>query len=164
MKKHLKIQYCGETKHREMIDKKSWAIHPEGTYTKDNFEWRFTLKPGDTLDAADNFGVWYKSTILEVQKEELEDRKYPVINVKFGFRIYDDNGNKYNEDEPERMFFGWKDQYDIERNVTDPRFQKQSVLFKFLSFLGWGVSRMTTVFWWRTPRIGLSMMPMIIST
>ena len=122
MDDYLKLEFCGVSNRRDMVEKTSWYIQPEGSHTQNNFDWRFNLKPGDEIDAADNFGVWYKSTVLEVQKSEAEeDTKYPEVKIKFGFRQYHENGNKFNEDEPERKFFGWRSMYDTERNVTDPR-------------------------------------------
>ena len=53
----IKIHFLGNDDQTEkLLPLGKFEIQPEGSHTKDNFDWRFNLKPGDEIDAADNFG------------------------------------------------------------------------------------------------------------
>jgi hypothetical protein len=93
-----------------------WRIAPAGTFT-DDFDWRFKLEKGDTIDCMDDELDWYKSTVLDTRVvSNQEGQQFKQIYV--GYRIYDEEGSK--EDEDNRKFFGWSNKYDSWCNVTEP--------------------------------------------
>jgi hypothetical protein len=68
------------------------AIAPLGTFT-DDWEWRYTLKPGDELDCLDDEKDWYKSTVIgQRTRRNAQGEEIPEIYV--AFRTYEPEGSK----------------------------------------------------------------------
>lgn len=64
---------------------------------------------------------WYKSTVLDtriINNSEGEQIK----QIYVGFRIYDEEGSK--DDEDGRKFFGWSNKYDSWYSVTETTVQR----------------------------------------
>jgi hypothetical protein len=51
------------------IARSSLDISRHGTYTQD-WNWRFDLKAEDTFDCVDDYGIWYRSTVVSVSELE----------------------------------------------------------------------------------------------
>lgn len=97
----------------------SLDIAPMGTFT-DDYEWRFDLKVGDEIDCMDQEKDWFKSTVIDHKLEANEEGEaVPIITV--GFRTYDEEGTKWDEDDEKKKFFGWSKIYDESFSITDPK-------------------------------------------
>jgi len=97
----------------------SLDIAPMGTFTND-YEWRFDLKVGDEIDCMDQEKDWFKSTVIDHKLEANEEGEaVPIITV--GFRTYDEEGTKWDEDDEKKKFFGWSKIYDESFSITDPK-------------------------------------------
>ena len=59
-------------------------------------QWRYDLKKGDLFDCCDDYGIWYRASVLErYESEELEDcegNPVPILNT--AFRYPDEHGLK----------------------------------------------------------------------
>ena len=73
-------------------------LAPLGSRSK-QFDWRLGLKKGDLVDAIDTANVWYNSTVISVDKDEL------II----AYRVYNENGEKSDEF---GKFTGWSNKFD----------------------------------------------------
>jgi hypothetical protein len=69
---------------------------PFGTFT-DDFDWRYDIKVGDEIDCMDNDKEFFKSTVVarKIQNNH-EGEPIPIITV--GFRTFDEEGNKEDEE------------------------------------------------------------------
>ena len=100
----------------------SLEIAPLGTYTND-YDWRFNIKVGDLIDCMDEEMEWLKSTVIRHEfYANGEGESIPLITV--GFRTYEAEGNKCDEDDSNKKFYGWTSKCDRSYSVTDPRVQK----------------------------------------
>ena len=94
----LVVAYDGET---EALDKifpiLSDEIAPYGTHTGGK-EWRTELKKGSQIDCIDSVGVWYPSTVIDVQTFVEGKAKRTVVKLFVGFRIYDESGSRKDEE------------------------------------------------------------------
>ena len=97
-------------------------IAPLGTYT-DDYDWRYDLKVGDEIDCMDQEKDWFKSTVIDHRIEANEDGE-PIPIMTVGFRNYDEEGTKWDEDDDKKRFFGWSKIYDETFSVTDPKVQR----------------------------------------
>ena len=90
----------------ERVSRSSPNIKPFGSCT-DDWEWRFSLKTDDTFDCCDEYGLWYKSTVLGVDEQpaqvDIDGNSIPRLHV--AFRFADPYGAK--EDDKGRKFTGW---------------------------------------------------------
>ena len=101
---------------KRRFDLDDWRIAPPGTFV-DDFDWRYDLKNGDTLDCQDDEKDWYKSTVAGTRtSRNVDGEEVPEIYV--AFRTYHEEGSK--TDEEGRRFFGWSERYDAWYGVTDP--------------------------------------------
>ena len=69
------------------------SIAPANTFTND-WMWRFDIKVDDEISAADEYGNWYRSTIMKVEdlqgKTDIDGNSIPIVLV--GFRYLDPYG------------------------------------------------------------------------
>jgi hypothetical protein len=87
------------------ISRNSLNIAPHRTYT-DDWEWRFNLKPEDKLDCVDDYGIWYRSTVISLQDLDTQDCEGNSIPLaKIACRYKDPNGAK--EDDDGDKVTGW---------------------------------------------------------
>ena len=116
----LTLAYEGEGSNFNRFFKRfSTEIAPLATYTQGN-EWRKQLKHDDLIDAYDLEGQWHNSTVLE--KRFLSNSNgSQTIEINVGFRVYESNGTKYDENGPYR---GWSTRYDEWVSVQSPRIAK----------------------------------------
>lgn len=99
------------------IERMSLEIAPFETKTKDNFEWRKTLKVDAQVDAFDK-SSWNKSTILDIQEQYVAPgRSVPMATV--AFRTYSEYGSK--NDEKGRKYDGWSSKFDEVVSIYSPR-------------------------------------------
>lgn len=113
----LTLAYEGEGSNLNCFFKRfSPEIAPLATYTQGN-EWRKQLKRDDLIDAYDIEGQWHNSTVLE--KRFLSNSNgSQTVEINVGFRVYESNGTKYDENGPYR---GWSTRYDEWLSVQSPR-------------------------------------------
>lgn len=71
------------------------------------------------IDCPDD-NVWYNSTVIERNVLYESDDGVPVIELKIGFRFYDENGPLVDA-KSNNKFYGWSSQYDEDMNATNPR-------------------------------------------
>ncbi len=68
------------TSHR-LLQRLGTDIAYPGSFT-DDFEWRYSIKTGDLLDALDSEAIWYKSTVLDMksqpQPQIIDEEAMPV--------------------------------------------------------------------------------------
>lgn len=93
-------------------------IMPFKSKTPD-YEWRLGIKIGDIIDVCDTSNVWYNSTVLDINTEEIDGME--VKSVLVGYRVFDEDGDKI--DQEGRRFSGWSSRYDEWLTVTNPRIQ-----------------------------------------
>jgi hypothetical protein len=106
-----------------------------GTFTND-FEWRYKLQNGDLVDCLDSEGTWYVSTVLEIRETKVGDGKEaPIKEVYIGYRYYDPEGHKVEEETKER-FVGWSARYDIWLPITSPQIQRCRTVSRFYKAAG----------------------------
>lgn len=91
---------------------------PKETHTKEDYIWRENLVEGACVDAMDNTGKWWASTIIT-----LESRKPTPAwpNHKVGFRQYTREGDK---SDSKGSFFGFSDNLDERIGIYSLRLQK----------------------------------------
>ena len=83
------------------VPRSSLQIAPYRTHTKE-WDWRFDLKKDDTLDCADDYGIWYRSTVLsrtDLDVQDCEGNTCPQITIACRYKDpygakEDDEGNK----------------------------------------------------------------------
>ena len=108
-----------------MVNKNGPEIAPPNTFT-DDWDWRYQLTAEDMIDAVDSEVVWYKSTCLDnramsvpqIDPESHNDKLIRSVEALVGFRIYEDEGHKVDDDG--RKFTGWSNKYDDWVTVTSP--------------------------------------------
>ena len=88
-----------------------------GTFT-DDYDWRFDLKVDDLIDCIDDEKQWLKSTVLQTRITNNADGE-PIPEVLVGYRTFDENGPRPDEDRG-MNFFGWSKKYDVWIAVTSP--------------------------------------------
>ena len=87
------------------INRFSAEVAKFGSYT-DDWDWRFDLKEDDVFDCSDDYGTWYRSTVLKAalsEDKDADDNQVPLIKV--GYRYADPSGTK--EDEKHRKCIGF---------------------------------------------------------
>ena len=66
----LLLQFIGRQQDVSVkVSRDSVEIAPPGTYT-DDMEWRNKLKRGSLLDCCDDYGVWYRSSVLNIYESD----------------------------------------------------------------------------------------------
>ena len=101
-------------------------IAPYGTMSEDD-EWRCVLQAGDLIDGFDSTKFWYSSTIVAKETRHEDDKDVPYLKV--GFRVYEEEGNK--EDQENGLkYYGWSDKFDEWIPAFNPRIQKYQSLAK----------------------------------
>ena len=65
------------------------------------------MQPGDEISCCDEYGNWYRSTILDIKNEDgiFDVESEPVQVAKVAFRYLDPEGQK--EDDLGRKVTGW---------------------------------------------------------
>jgi hypothetical protein len=61
------------------VSRLSGEIAPHSKYTN-SWDWRFNLKVDDELSSADDYGNWYRSTVLnvgELSEKDIEGQSVP---------------------------------------------------------------------------------------
>jgi hypothetical protein len=113
----MHLNFTHDTKNSDRyLDRWSVEIALFETKTKENFEWRSSLKVGSVVDSHDKT-VWNKSTILQIKEELVSaDRTVPMAYV--AFRIYHDNGMK---SDTVGKYDGWSERFDEWVSVYSPR-------------------------------------------
>jgi len=93
-------------------------------YTKD-WDWRNNLKPGDIIDACDDYGHWFLSTVLAVKTKTKGPPSYEEVldKVRIGYRFYTPDGNK--RDSQGNFYEGWSSVYDEWISINSLRIQKK---------------------------------------
>ena len=75
------------------VKRTSLSIAPANSYTN-AWNWRFDIKVDDEISAADEYGNWYRSTILKVDElqnsVDIDGNSIPIVLV--GFRYLDPYG------------------------------------------------------------------------
>lgn len=107
----------------------SCNIAPYGYYTGGN-EWREELREGSLIDCMDTISVWYQSTVLGIEFEEINGKM--VRRALVGFRRYESDGPKTDDDG--RHYNGWSDKYDEWINPYSLRIQKPGTIAKMGKF------------------------------
>lgn len=120
--KGVRVEFKDFKKPDVWIEKHS-LIAPSGTYTKD-WDWRFRINPRDNIDACDDFGHWYCSTVLDTSFNPNTCLiAAPLIEkIKLGYRYYTQNGTKL--DSQGSFYEGWSEAYDEWVPVISMRIQK----------------------------------------
>jgi len=92
-------------------------------YTKD-WDWRYQIQQDVNVDACDDFGHWYLSTVLAIRTKARSAPSYePIIDkVQIAYRHYTPQGNK--RDNQGRLYEGWSSMYDEWISVNSLRIQK----------------------------------------
>lgn len=118
----LTLAYDGEgSSFNRFFKRFSPEIAPLATYTQGN-EWRKQLKSDDLIDAYDLEGQWHNSTVLE--KRFLSNSNgTQTIEINVGFRVYEHNGSKFDEN---GCYRGWSNRYDEWISVQSPRIAQYS--------------------------------------
>ena len=103
------------------VKRDSVEIAPPGTYT-DDMEWRDQLKSGSLLDCCDDYGVWYRSSVLnryESEKTDVEGNRIPVLHI----------ANRYPDPESQTIHqgvrvTGWvEEEFDLFVEIGSPNLQ-----------------------------------------
>ena len=112
----VKVKYIDDrTANKRQFLLSDWHIAPLSTFTKD-WDWRYKLEVGDTIDCMDEEKEWYKSTVLA--KRLITNTDGDVVpEIQVGFRTFDPEGSKTDEDG--RTYFGWSERFDAWHGVTD---------------------------------------------
>lgn len=117
----LKVEFLNDYYDESVtLDRNSYMLAPYKSKSH-SFEWRLGLKEGDLVDSEDHYGGWYSSTVLEVSEKE-EGKRI----AKVTFKIYDDQGNKFDE---KGRYFGLGG-YTEEIDVTSPKLQPYGSVVK----------------------------------
>lgn len=100
------IKFIGDTSKRK-INRYSLDIAPFKSKVPDSeWDWRFSLKPGDIIDCPDDT-VWYNSTVIEKDfLKEDDESGIPIINYTIGFRMFVEEGPSVDV-KSGRYFYGW---------------------------------------------------------
>lgn len=96
----LMISFIGRKRSSDQVyTRDSIEIAPKNTFTSD-LAWKMELKEGDLLDSCDEFGVWYRSTLLRrfFKENELDCEGNMVEYFQIGCRYPDPNGTKTNKE------------------------------------------------------------------
>lgn len=104
---HLLISFLRcPRKYDIKLERVSQHIAPAGSYT-DDFNQRFDMEVDQTFDCADEYGIWYRSTVLG--KDFVPDAKDingdSIPRMVVGFRYLDPNGQK--DDDMGNKWTGW---------------------------------------------------------
>jgi ubiquitin carboxyl-terminal hydrolase 34 len=94
----------------------SQEIAPFRTYSTDD-GWRDQLDVSSFVDAFDTASTWYNCTVLE-KRIVTNDKGKPATEVKIAYRIYEADGEKFDEI---GNFRGWSGKYDEYINIRSPR-------------------------------------------
>lgn len=102
----------------KLIDRNSMLIAPFESKSKQIFEWKHELKPGDVIDAYDK-NMWNKSTILDITEQEVaQERVIKLANI--AYRVYQEKGSKSDE---RGAYDGYSNRYDEWIPLYSPRIQ-----------------------------------------
>ena len=96
-----------------------------GTRCKD-YEWRLNLQKGDEIDACSSSSTWCHAVILDTRESETYESDVPVKEVYVGFRRYDEEGDR--EDEEGRSYYETSNRDDDWLVVMDPRLAKKGTM------------------------------------
>ena len=104
------------------VERESNLIAPKGKYT-DAWHWRFDMKVGTEFSCCDEYGNWYRSTVIginQLPEWDVDGESIPVIRV--GFRFLDPEGLK--DDEFGRKITGWQNaKFDQDMILAMPNIQ-----------------------------------------
>lgn len=107
----------------QKIPRLSPQLAPYQRYT-DKWADRFNLKVDDELSCADEYGNWYRSTVMKREDSQnvLDIDGQPVTRITVGFRYLDPHGAK--EDDFNRKWTGWLSQkFDADVYMALPNVQ-----------------------------------------
>ncbi len=107
--------FTGETKTISSPDK----VDPAGKQTAD-WGWRRNINVSDLVDACDELGGWYLSTVADVKFSSESGNL--LSEVKVGYRFYTPAGSK--KDQQGNAYEGWKEMYDEWIPVNSIRIQR----------------------------------------
>ena len=112
----------GESYRDKKISKNNFNIYPAGEKTVD-WEWRTNLQKYDVIDCFDR-SKWYPSTILKVEKEEVNGIQ--KVNYRIGFRLYPEHFKNLEDetDTYDKHLDFWKESYFSDNQEKDSEGEK----------------------------------------
>ncbi len=121
-KKGIRVEFRDEKTDNVWLESAK-SVAPSERYTKD-WEWRYCMQARDTVDACDDFGHWYLSTVLNTKTKPRGGPSYELVldKVFVGYRYYTPNGTK--RDGQGGFYEGWSSQYDEWISVNSLRIQR----------------------------------------
>ncbi len=120
--KGVLVTYRDEKKTEAWIEKHT-SVAPSERHTKD-WDWRYILKRLEQVDACDDFGHWYLSTVLDCTKapSTSSSDERDLAKVKVAYRCYLPTGTK--TDSQGQTYEGWSETYDEWISANSLRLQR----------------------------------------
>ena len=122
-KKGIRVEFRDDKPENVVWLENNGSVAVSDKYTKD-WDWRYQIQPKDSIDACDDYGHWYLSTVLNVKMKPKGGPSYDFILDKafIGYRFYTPNGTK--RDTQGNFYEGWSAQYDEWVSVNSLRIQR----------------------------------------